>query len=172
MHVAPNDATIRKDEAMQKVTPCLWFDTQGEEAARFYTSVFPNSRILDIAHYGAAGPRPEGTVMTVDFELDGQEFVALNGGPEFTFNEAISFQVSCETQEQVDAFWSRLSEGGEEGPCGWLKDRYGVSWQIVPTVLPKLLGDPDPERSQRVMRAMLDMKKLEIDALERAAAQA
>ena len=157
---------------MQKITPCLWFDTEGEEAARFYTSVFPNSRIVDVARYGKAGPRPEGTVMTVTFELGGQKFVALNGGPDFTFNEAISFQVSCETQEEVDAFWSALSEGGEEGPCGWLKDKFGVSWQIVPTVLPKLLGDPDPERSQRVMAAMLNMKKIEIPALERAAAQA
>ena len=129
---------------MQKLTPCLWFDTEGEEAATFYTSVFPNSRIVDIARYGSAGPRPEGTVMTVSFELDGQAFLALNGGPEFTFNEAISFQVSCETQDEVDAFWSALSEGGEEGPCGWLKDRFGVSWQIVPTALPRLLGDPDP----------------------------
>ncbi len=157
---------------MQKITPCLWFDTEGEEAAGFYTSVFPNSRIVDVSRYGEAGPRPAGTVMTVSFELDGQEFVALNGGPEFTFNEAISFQVSCETQEEVDAFWSALSEGGEEGPCGWLKDKYGVSWQIVPTALPRLLADPDREKSQRVMRAMLEMKKIEIDALERAAAQA
>jgi predicted 3-demethylubiquinone-9 3-methyltransferase (glyoxalase superfamily) len=156
---------------MQKITPCLWFDTEGEEAARFYTSVFPDSRIVDVSRYGEAGPRPAGTVMTVSFELDGQEFVALNGGPEFTFNEAISFQVSCETQEEVDAFWSALSEGGEEGPCGWLKDKYGVSWQIVPTALPRLLADPDREKSQRVMRAMLEMKKIEIDALERAAAQ-
>jgi predicted 3-demethylubiquinone-9 3-methyltransferase (glyoxalase superfamily) len=172
MEAAATDATTREDAAMQKITPCLWFDTQGEDAARFYTSVFPNSRMVDIARYGAAGPRPEGTVMTVSFELDGQEFVALNGGPEFTFNEAISFQVNCETQDQVDTFWSKLSEGGEEGPCGWLKDRYGVSWQIVPTVLPELLGDPDREKSQRVMRAMLGMKKIEIDALQRAAAQA
>jgi predicted 3-demethylubiquinone-9 3-methyltransferase (glyoxalase superfamily) len=157
---------------MQKITPCLWFDTQGEEAARFYTSVFPNSQIGEVARYGAAGPRPEGTVMTVSFKLDGQQFVALNGGPEFTFNEAISFQVSCGSQEEVDAFWSRLSEGGEEGPCGWLKDRFGVSWQIVPTVLPELLADPDPEKSQRVMRAMLSMRKIEIDGLERAAMQA
>jgi predicted 3-demethylubiquinone-9 3-methyltransferase (glyoxalase superfamily) len=157
---------------MQKITPCLWFDTEGEEAARFYTSIFPNSKILDIARYGSAGPRPEGTVMTVSFELDGQEFVALNGGPEFTFSEAISFQVFCESQEEVDSFWSKLSDGGEEGPCGWLKDKFGLSWQIVPTVLPQLLGDPDREKSQRVMRAMLNMKKIEIDALERAAAEA
>jgi predicted 3-demethylubiquinone-9 3-methyltransferase (glyoxalase superfamily) len=157
---------------MSKITPCLWFDTEGEDAARFYTSVFPNSRIADVARYGPAGPRPEGTVMTVAFELDGQEFVALNGGPQFTFNEAISFQVSCRDQEEVDAYWKGLSEGGEEGPCGWLKDKFGVSWQIVPTALPRLLSDPDREKSQRVMEAMLKMKKIEIDALEQAAAQA
>lgn len=157
---------------MQKITPCLWFDTEGEEAAGFYTSVFPNSRIVDVARYGPAGPRPEGTVMTVSFELDGQRFVALNGGPEFAFTEAISFQVDCETQDEVDAFWSTLSEGGEEGPCGWLKDRFGVSWQIVPSALPRLLADPDPEKAQRVMEAMLAMKKIEIPVLERAAAQA
>jgi predicted 3-demethylubiquinone-9 3-methyltransferase (glyoxalase superfamily) len=133
--------------------------------------VFPNSRIVEVARYGSAGPRPEGTVMTVSFELDGQTFVALNGGPDFTFNEAISFQVSCKTQREVDEFWSKLSDGGEEGPCGWLKDKYGVSWQIIPTVLPELLGDSDPEKSQRVMQTMLKMKKIEIDALERAAAQ-
>lgn len=154
---------------MQKITPCLWFDTEAEEAATFYTSIFQNSRILDVARYGAAGPRPEGMVMTVNFELDGQEFVALNGGPEFTFDEAISFQVSCETQDEVDEFWSRLSEGGEEGPCGWLKDRYGVSWQIVPSRLIELINDPDKEKSQRVMSAMLGMKKIDIPALERAA---
>ena len=157
---------------MQKITPCLWFDTQGEEAAAFYTSVFPNSRILEVTRYGSAGPRPEGTVMTVTFELDGQQFVALNGGPEFTFNEAISFQVDCETQEEVDTFWTRLSEGGEEGPCGWLEDKFGVSWQIVPTRLTELIGDPDREKSQRVMAAMLQMGKIEIPELERAAAQA
>ena len=156
----------------QKITPCLWFDTEGEEAATFYTSLFPNSRIVGVSRYGSAGPRPEGTVMTVDFELDGQRFVALNGGPDFTFSEAISFQVSCETQEEVDAFWSKLSEGGEEGPCGWLKDRFGLSWQIVPTALPRLLADRDREKSQRVMAAMLEMKKIEIEDLERAAAAA
>jgi predicted 3-demethylubiquinone-9 3-methyltransferase (glyoxalase superfamily) len=157
-------------KAMHDITPCLWFDTEGEEAAKLYTSVFPNSRILDISRYGSAGPRPEGTVMTVSFELDGQKFLALNGGPQFSFTEAVSFQVSCETQEAVDAFWSALSEGGEEGPCGWLKDRFGLSWQIVPTRLPELLGDPDTEKAQRVMQAMLQMKKIEIDGLERAAA--
>jgi predicted 3-demethylubiquinone-9 3-methyltransferase (glyoxalase superfamily) len=163
-------ATTREDETMHEITPCLWFDTEGEEAAKLYTSVFPNSRIVDVAHYGKAGPRPEGTVMTVSFELGGQKFLALNGGPEFTFSEAISFQVSCKTQDEVDAFWTKLSEGGDEGPCGWLKDKYGVSWQIIPTALPQLLGDPDPERSQRVMEAMLKMKKIDIAALERVAA--
>src|SRR6266540_3568966 len=133
--------TTGKDEAMHEITPCLWFDTEGEDAAKFYTSVFPNSKILHVARYGSAGPRPEGTVMNVDFELNGQEFMALNGGPEFTFSEAISFQVSCKTQDEVDTYWSRLSEGGEEGPCGWLKDKYGVSWQIVPTALAELLTD-------------------------------
>ncbi|HEY2939960.1 MAG TPA: VOC family protein [Gaiellaceae bacterium] len=154
---------------MNEITVCLWFDTNGEDAATFYTSLFPNSRILDVTRHGSAGPRPEGRVMTVSFELNGRKFVALNGGPNYTFSEAISFQVSCETQEEVDGYWSKLSEGGEEGPCGWLKDRFGVSWQIVPTALPRLLADPDPERSQRVMQAMMEMKKIEIDALERAA---
>lgn len=157
---------------MPKITPCLWFDTEGEEAAHFYTSVFPNSRIVDVARYGEAGPRAAGSVMTVSFELDGHGFVALNGGPEFTFSEAISFQVDCKTQDEVDTYWSKLSEGGEEGPCGWLKDRYGVSWQIVPARLSELLGDPDAEKAQRVMAAMLSMRKIEIDGLERAAAQA
>jgi predicted 3-demethylubiquinone-9 3-methyltransferase (glyoxalase superfamily) len=155
---------------MQKLTPCLWFDTEGEEAATFYTSVFPNSKILELTRYGSAGPRAEGMVMTVTFELDGQRFIALNGGPDFAFNEAISFEVSCKSQEEVDAFWSKLSEGGEEGPCGWLKDKFGVSWQIVPMRLEELLKDPDEEKAQRVMAAMLKMKKIEIDALERAAA--
>jgi predicted 3-demethylubiquinone-9 3-methyltransferase (glyoxalase superfamily) len=154
---------------VNEITPCLWFDTEGEEAATFYVSVFPKSKILDVSRYGAAGPRPEGTVMTVSFELGGQKFLALNGGPQFTFSEAISFQVSCKNQDEVDHFWSKLSEGGEEGPCGWLKDRFGLSWQIVPTALPELLGDPNPERAQRVMEAMLKMKKIEIDELERAA---
>ena len=157
---------------MTKITPCLWFDTDGEEAARFYTSVFPNSRITDIARYGSAGPRPEGTVMTVSFELDGLKFVALNGGPHFSFNEAVSFQVFCESQDEVDSYWSKLSDGGEEGPCGWLKDKFGLSWQIVPTRLPELLEDPDREKSQRVMAAMLEMRKIDVEALERAAAAA
>ncbi|MEA2178022.1 MAG: hypothetical protein QOD55_2803 [Solirubrobacteraceae bacterium] len=155
---------------MSAITPCMWFDTEGEEAAAFYTSIFSNSRILHVARYGEAGPRPAGTAMTVSFELDGQRFVALNGGPQFTFNEAISFQVDCRSQEEVDEYWSRLGDGGEEGPCGWLKDRYGVSWQIVPARLSELLGDPDPETSQRVMRAMLAMRKIDIATLEEAAA--
>jgi predicted 3-demethylubiquinone-9 3-methyltransferase (glyoxalase superfamily) len=167
----PIDHNGKDGTMLQRITPCLWFDTEGEEAARFYTSIFPNSRIVGVARYGEAGPRPAGTVMTVNFELDGQSFLALNGGPEFTFSEAISFQVSCETQEEVDEYWSRLSDGGEEGPCGWLKDRFGLSWQIVPTALPRLLADPDAETSQRVMRAMLNMKKLDIAELERAAGQ-
>jgi predicted 3-demethylubiquinone-9 3-methyltransferase (glyoxalase superfamily) len=154
---------------MQKITPCLWFDTQGEEAANFYTSVFKNSRIVDISRYGDAGPRPVGMVMTVTFELDGQEFIALNGGPEFTFNEALSLQVNCADQEEVDYFWDRLSEGGQPGPCGWLKDKYGVSWQIIPTVLTELISDPDRAKSQRVMAAMLTMGKIEIAELRRAA---
>ena len=155
---------------MPKITPWLWFDTEAEEAAQFYTSVFPNSRIVEVTHYGSAGPRPEGMVLTVTFELDGQTLVALNGGPDFKFNEALSLEVSCETQDEVDRYWSKLSEGGEQGPCGWLKDRYGLSWQIIPKVLGELLADPDRERSQRVMTAMLAMRKIEIDDLLRAAA--
>src|SRR5437870_4240167 len=142
------EATDERTRLMeQKITPCLWFDTEGEDAANFYASIFPNSKINQVARYGSAGPRPEGTVMTVDFELDGQQFVALNGGPDFKFTEAVSFQVSCETQEEVDEYWGKLSDGGEEGPCGWLKDRFGLSWQIVPTALPRLLADPDKERA-------------------------
>jgi predicted 3-demethylubiquinone-9 3-methyltransferase (glyoxalase superfamily) len=156
---------------MPKLTPCLWFDTEGEKAATLYTSVFPNSRIVDVARYDEAGPRPAGTVMTVSFELDGKPFLALNGGPEFSFSEAISFQVDCKTQEEVDHYWSTLSEGGEEGPCGWLKDRFGLSWQIVPARLPELLSDPDHGKSQRVMAAMLKMGKIDIAELERAAAE-
>ena len=154
---------------MPKTVPCLWFDNQAEEAAKLYTSVFPNSRIVEIARYGSAGLRPEGTVMTVSFELDGMPFLALNGGPEYTFTEAVSFQVDCADQAEVDDYWERLSEGGEEGPCGWLKDRFGLSWQIVPSVLPELLSQPDAEKAQRVMAAMLQMRKIEIAELERAA---
>jgi predicted 3-demethylubiquinone-9 3-methyltransferase (glyoxalase superfamily) len=156
---------------MPALTPMLWFDTEAEQAAELYTSVFPNSKIVEVTRYGSAGPRPEGMVMTVAFELDGQSFVALNGGPEFAFNEAISFVVSCETQEEVDTYWAALSEGGEEGPCGWLKDRFGLSWQVTPTVLPRLIADPDAQKAQRVMAAMLEMKKIDIAALERAADQ-
>src|SRR5215210_986224 len=159
----------RKDDQIQKIKPCLWFDTEGEEAARFYTSVFPNSRIVDVTRYGSAGPRAEGTVMTVTFELDGQTFVALNGGPDFTFNEAISFQVSCDGQEEVDHYWNKLSEGGEEGPCGWLKDRFGLSWQVVPSGMDKLFADPDPARAERAMKAMFGMRKLDLAELQRAA---
>jgi predicted 3-demethylubiquinone-9 3-methyltransferase (glyoxalase superfamily) len=155
---------------MKGINPCLWFDSDGEEAAKLYTSVFPKSKILSISYYGDAGPRPAGTVMTVEFELDGHKFTALNGGPEFKFNEAVSFQVMCETQEEVDTYWSALSEGGEEGPCGWVRDRFGLSWQIVPTALPRLIGSGDSEQSQRVMQAMFGMKKLDIAGLERAAA--
>ena len=156
---------------MPKTTPCLWFDTKGEEAAEFYTSIFPNSKIVEVTRYGSAGPRPEGMVMTVSFVLDGQDFIALNGGPEFTFSEAISFEVSCGSQEEVDEYWTRLGEGGQEGPCGWLKDRYGLSWQIVPTALTELITDPDTERAQRAMQAMLQMKKIDIAELRRAADQ-
>jgi predicted 3-demethylubiquinone-9 3-methyltransferase (glyoxalase superfamily) len=152
-----------------RITPNLWFDTEAEEAAAFYTSVFDNSQIVTVTHYTEAGPRPAGTVMTVEFELDGDPFVALNGGPDFAFNEAISFQVFCETQEEVDSYWDKLAEGGEKGPCGWLKDKFGLSWQVIPRVLPRLLSDPDIEKAQRVMAAMLEMKKIEIDELERAA---
>jgi len=155
---------------MAMFTTCLWFDTEGEEAAAFYTSLFPNSRILDVARYGAGAPRQEGTVMTVSFELDGDRFLALNGGPQYRFSEAISFVVNVETQDEVDRYWAALTEGGEEGPCGWLKDRFGVSWQVVPSALPRLLASGDREASQRVMVAMLAMKKIEIAELEAAAA--
>ena len=154
---------------MQPITPFLWLDTEGEEAAELYTSVFPNSKIVEVTRYGSAGPRPEGTVMTVEFELNGQSFVALNGRPEFTFSEAISFQILCRDQDEVDFYWNTLSEGGEEGPCGWLKDRYGLSWQVVPTRLNELLTDPDPERAQRAMAAMLEMRKIDVAEIERAA---
>ena len=154
---------------MDELITCLWFDTEGEEAARFYTSLFPNARILEVTHYGSAGPRPEGTVMTVTFELEGRRFVALNGGPEYSFTPAVSFQVMCETQVEIDRYWEALSEGGDPGPCGWLRDRFGLSWQIVPTALPRLLSETDAEASQRVMQAMLEMSKLEIEPLELAA---
>jgi predicted 3-demethylubiquinone-9 3-methyltransferase (glyoxalase superfamily) len=152
----------------QKITPFLWFDSQAEEAAAFYVSVFRNSRIEAVTRYGEAGPGPKGSVMTVAFELDGQKFAALNGGPHFKFTEAISFVVNCETQAEVDQFWAKLSEGGQEVQCGWLKDKYGLSWQIVPTVFVEMMKDQDAERSQRVMKAMMQMKKLDIARLEEA----
>jgi len=157
---------------MQKISLCLWFDIQGEEAARFYTSVFKNSKIGRVTRYDEAAAkaagRPQGSVMTVDFELDGQRYMALNGGPLFKFTEAISLVVNCETQKEVDHFWERLSAGGQEVQCGWLKDRFGVSWQIVPTILPEMLQDKDPEKAKRVMAAMLKMKKIDIDGLKQA----
>ena len=153
---------------MNRITPFLWYDREAEEAAKHYVSIFRNSRIVQVARYGKAGPGPEGSVMTVAFELEGQPFVALNGGPHFKFTEAVSFVVNCETQQEVDDYWKKLSEGGEQGPCGWLKDRYGLSWQVTPTVLPKLLTDPDAGKSQAVMQAMMKMKKIEIAELERA----
>lgn len=157
---------------MQKIITHLWFDTQAEEAADFYVSLFENSRILNIVHYPQAAVevsgKPAGSIMTVAFELDGQQYIALNGGPHFTFNEAVSLLVNCETQEEIDRLWAALTEGGEEGPCGWLKDRYGLSWQITPTSLEGMLQGEDPEADNRVMTAMLEMKKLDIAALERA----
>jgi len=154
---------------MQRITPNLWFDTEAEEAAGFYCSVFENSRIVSVTRYTEAGPREAGTVMAVEFELDGQRFVGINGGPQFTFDEAVSFQIACETQDEIDYYWERLSEGGEEGPCGWLKDRYGLSWQVTPTGIAELFADPDPERARRATQAMLGMRKLDIAALRSAA---
>jgi predicted 3-demethylubiquinone-9 3-methyltransferase (glyoxalase superfamily) len=154
----------------RQIVPNLWLDTQAEEAADFYVSVFKgDSRVLGVARYTEAGPRPAGTVMTVDFQLDGQRFVGINGGPEFTFSEAVSFQITCEDQEKIDHYWERLTEGGEEGPCGWLKDRYGLSWQVVPTGMDELFSDPDTSRATRAMQAMFTMRKLDIAALQRAA---
>lgn len=153
---------------IQKITPFLWFDHQAEEAAGFYTSIFPNSRIVKVVRYGEAGPGPAGSAMTVEYQLEGQLFVALNGGPHFKFTEAISFVVNCRTQDEVDAYWEKLSSGGVEVQCGWLKDKFGLSWQIVPTVLPQLLSDPDPKKADRVMKAMLTMKKLDVRALTQA----
>ena len=158
---------------MQKIVPNLWFDSEAEEAARFYVSIFPNSKIGTVTHYGEEAAkiagRPKGSVLTVEFELDGNPFVALNGGPVFKFNESISFIVNCEAQEEVDRFWNALLEGGQPQQCGWLKDRYGLSWQIVPTVISRLLADRDPVRRERVMKALLQMQKLEIEGLTRAA---
>jgi predicted 3-demethylubiquinone-9 3-methyltransferase (glyoxalase superfamily) len=156
---------------MPRITPCLWFDDQAEEAAKFYTSIFKNSEIKSVSRYGEAGPGPKGKAMAVSFELDGQPFTALNGGPLFKFTEAISFVVNCKSQKRVDEYWAKLTEGGEESQCGWLKDKYGLSWQIIPKVLPQLLSSPDPKKAKRVMEAMLKMKKIDIATLEKAAAQ-
>jgi predicted 3-demethylubiquinone-9 3-methyltransferase (glyoxalase superfamily) len=161
-------------KVMQRIAPCLWFDDQAEEAARFYTGIFKNSRIGKISRYGKAGyeihHRPAGTVMTVEFELDGQTITALNGGPAFKFNEAISLQINCENQEEIDYYWEKLGAGGDKKAqqCGWLKDRYGLSWQVVPTVLAEMFGDPESKKSERAMQAMLQMKKLDIAELKRA----
>ena len=154
----------------QKISPFLWFDGTAEEAATFYVSVFPDSEVTAVSRYGEAGPGPAGSAMVVSFKLDGQEFSALNGGPQFTFSEAVSFLISCGSQAEVDHYWETLSEGGEPAPCGWLKDRFGLSWQVVPTVLPELLQDPDREKANRVMQAMMGMGKLDIAGLERASA--
>ena len=153
---------------MQKITPFLWFNDQAEEAMNFYTSLFRNSKAGRISRYGKGGPGPEGKVMSATFQLEGQEFMALNGGPQFTFTPAISFFVNCETQQEVDELWQKLSAGGEQGRCGWLKDRYGVSWQIIPSALGQMLQDKDPEKSKRVMQAMLQMSKIEIQGLKQA----
>lgn len=153
---------------MQKITPFLWFDANAEEAVGFYTSIFRDSKVLDTARYGDAGPGPKGSVMTIRFVLNGQEFIALNGGPHFKFNEAISFVVNCETQQEVDDYWAKLTAGGKEVQCGWLTDKYGLSWQITPTILGRLVADKDPEKSNRVMQAMLKMIKIDIEDLKRA----
>ena len=153
---------------MQKITPFLWFNDNAEEAMNFYVSIFKNSKIGRVTRYGDAGPGPKGTVMSATFQLDGQEFFALNGGPQFKFTEAISFFVNCETQEEVDELWEKLSEGGRKNSCGWLKDKFGLSWQIIPTVLGQMLGDKDPEKSKRVMQAMLQMNKIDIRVLKQA----
>jgi predicted 3-demethylubiquinone-9 3-methyltransferase (glyoxalase superfamily) len=158
---------------MQKISPCLWFDNRAEEAAKFYTSIFKNSKTTGVTHYGDLGAavsgRPKGSVMTVSFELDGQQFTALNGGPLFKFTEAISLEVSCKDQKEVDYFWEKLSAGGKKGQCGWLKDKYGVSWQVVPAALPKMFLGKDPAKTERVMQAMLKMTKLDIETLKQAA---
>ncbi len=172
---ARSEVEIRSTKAqtmMQKITPCLWFDNQAEEAMKFYVSIFKNSTIGNVTYYGEEGAkvsgRPKGSVMTVTFQLDGQEFMALNGGPHFTFSEAVSFIVNCQTQEEIDELWEKLSEGGEKGQCGWLKDQYGLSWQIVPTVLGEMMQDQDPEKTNRVMVAILQMKKINIKGLQQA----
>lgn len=155
-------------EKLQKINPFLWFNNEAEEAANFYVSIFKNSGVNKIVRYGKAGPGPEGSVMTVAFELEGQEFTALNGGPVFKFTEAISFVVNCKSQDEVDYYWDKLTEGGEEGVCGWLKDKYGLSWQIVPTLMVEMMSDPDPEKAKRVTEAMLQMVKIDIKTLKTA----
>jgi predicted 3-demethylubiquinone-9 3-methyltransferase (glyoxalase superfamily) len=154
---------------MPRITPNLWFDTQGEEAAEFYCSIFPNSKITNVTYYGDAGPGPAGTVLTVDFVLDGHEYTAINGGPQFHFDEAISLLINCADQDEVDYYWEKLTDGGEESQCGWLKDRYGLSWQVCPVGMLDILNDPDPERAQRAMKAMFGMRKLDLAALQAAA---
>jgi predicted 3-demethylubiquinone-9 3-methyltransferase (glyoxalase superfamily) len=161
--------TDDRSTAMPTITPNLWFDTESEEAAKHYCSIFPNSRITAITHYGEAGPREAGMVLTVEFELDGMPFTANNGGPEFTFDEAISFAIECEDQAEVDRYWDRLTEGGEESQCGWCKDKFGVSWQVVPRGFVEMMNGPDPERAQRAMKAMLGMQKIDLAALQAAA---
>ena len=153
----------------QKITPNLWFDTEAEDAANFYVSVFPNSRVVNVTHYTDAGPRPAGEVMTVEFELDGQRFVGINGGPQFKFSEAVSFEISCEDQQAIDYYWEKLTDGGEEGPCGWCRDRFGLSWQVTPKGMDELFADPDKSKAERAMRAMFEMKKLDIAQLQAAA---
>jgi predicted 3-demethylubiquinone-9 3-methyltransferase (glyoxalase superfamily) len=154
----------------QRIVPNLWFDTEAEEAASFYVSVFKNSRVLSVARYPEGAPGPAGEVMTVEFELDGERFVGINGGPQFKFSEAVSFEIRCETQEEIDYYWERLTaDGGQEGQCGWLKDRYGLSWQVVPTGMEEVFSDPDPKRAERAMQAMLEMKKIDLAALRAAA---
>jgi predicted 3-demethylubiquinone-9 3-methyltransferase (glyoxalase superfamily) len=153
---------------MPKITPCLWFDTQAEDAAKHYISIFPNSAVVSTSHYGEGGPGPKGGVMTVEFDLDGQRYLGLNGGPHFKFTEAISLMVECKSQEDVDYYWHKLLQGGEESQCGWLKDKFGLSWQVFPTILPQMLKDPDPKKAKRVMEAMMKMRKIEIPALKKA----
>jgi predicted 3-demethylubiquinone-9 3-methyltransferase (glyoxalase superfamily) len=172
LSTSPKESDPSKTEGTpgtaQKITPFLWFDNQAEDAANFYASIFKNSKVGNICRYGDAGPGPKGSAMTVDFQIEGQEFVALNGGPHFRFTEAISFVVNCETQEEVDEFWEKLSEGGQKSQCGWLKDKFGLSWQIVPTILTKLMLDKDPAKAARVMKAMLQMTKIDIAKLQQA----
>jgi len=168
-HTGDTSPPPRQETRMPRITPNLWFDTESKEAAEFYVSVFPNSKITAVTHYGEAGPREAGMVLTVDFELDGQRCTAINGGPDFHFTEAISLLIECADQDEVDYYWSKLSEGGEEGPCGWLKDRYGLSWQVCPAGMVEMLNDPDQARGQRAMQAMLGMRKIDIAAIRAAA---